>query len=160
MNRKIKSLSALKKILRQLRRKNKKIIFTNGCFDLLHRGHVEYLKRAKSLGDALIIGLNSDESVKRLKGKSRPVNNLDDRAEVLAGLECVDLVTIFDEDTPLDLIGALRPDVLVKGADWKNNEIVGSELVRSYGGKVALVRYLKGYSTTSLLKKISAAKGI
>ncbi len=155
-NKKIKSLCALLKILGRLRlHGNKKAVFTNGCFDLLHRGHVEYLRKARSLGDLLIIGLNSDASVRRLKGRGRPVNSQNDRAAVLAGLECVDFIVLFGEDTPLNLIKKIRPDVLVKGADWKKSEIAGSGIVRSRGGKVAAVKYLKGYSTTKLLERIS-----
>ncbi len=155
VNKKIKSLSSLKKIINNLRRQRKALVFTNGCFDIVHRGHVEYLKKARAMGDVLIVGLNSDSSVKRLKGKGRPVNSQKDRCEVLAGFEFVDFVTIFNEDTPFNLINELRPDVLVKGADWKKSEIVGSDIVKSYGGKVAVVKYIKGYSTTKLLKMIA-----
>ena len=158
MNKKIKSPAVLKRILSSLKQKNKRIAFTNGCFDLLHRGHIEYLKKARSLGDILVIGLNSDASVRRLKGKNRPVTSQNDRAEILANLEFVDFVTIFNEDTPFNLIKKLRPDILVKGADWKRNEIVGKNIVESYGGKVAVVKYLKGYSTTGILHVISKKK--
>lgn len=158
MRPKIKSLPELKKILKNLRAKNKRIVFTNGCFDLVHKGHIEYLKKAKSLGDILIIGLNSDASVRRLKGKGRPVTAQGDRAKILASLEFVDFVIIFNEDTPFNLIKELRPDVLVKGADWKKEDIVGRKTVESYGGKVRVVRYLKGYSTSKLLKNMSFVK--
>ncbi|CRF46898.1 ADP-heptose synthase / D-glycero-beta-D-manno-heptose 7-phosphate kinase [Helicobacter heilmannii] len=127
-----------------------KIIFTNGCFDLLHRGHVEYLQKAKALGGLLVVGLNSDSSVRRLKGKSRPICSQDARAFVLAGLECVDFVVLFEEDTPLELIKALKPHVLVKGADYAGKEIVGSSLVQ----EVVLIDFVEGYSTTSTLEKI------
>ncbi len=157
MSRKIKTLPALKKILKTVRRRNKKIVFTNGCFDLLHRGHVEYLKKSRSLGDILVVALNSDSSVRRLKGKNRPVTPQDDRANILAGLEPVDFVIIFREDTPLNLIKALKPDILVKGADWDKNKIAGKEIVESYGGRVEAVPYLRGYSTTSLLNKLKLA---
>lgn len=154
MNKKVKPLSGLKKILRQFKRKNKRIVFTNGCFDILHRGHVEYLQKAKSLGDILIVGINSDVSVKKLKGKGRPINTQGDRAKILASLEFVDFVTIFDEETPLNLINEVRPDILAKGGDWKAEEIIGGNCVKSYGGRVAVINYLKGYSTTKLLNAI------
>lgn len=154
MNLKIKNLPALKKALKAARRKHKKIVFTNGCFDILHRGHVEYLGKAASLGDILVVGLNSDSSVRRLKGKNRPVVAQDDRATILAALECVDYITIFEEDTPLNLIRELRPDILVKGADWKRKKIVGKDIVSSYGGEIRVIKFLKGYSTSRLLKKI------
>lgn len=155
MNKKIKSLTALKKIVHALRQKNKKIVFTNGCFDLLHRGHVDYLKKAKALGDVLVVALNSDSSVKRLKGKHRPVTAQKDRAEILSSLEFVDFITIFGQDTPLSVIKELQPDVLVKGADWEKNKVVGGKFVESYGGKVRVIKYLKGYSTSGLLSVIA-----
>lgn len=155
MNDKIKTLPALKKILKAAREKNKKIVFTNGCFDLLHKGHVEYLKKARSFGDALIVGLNSDASVRRLKGRGRPVTPQGDRAKILAGLESVDFITIFNEDTPLNLISHLKPDILVKGADWDKNRVAGKDIVEACGGRVETVKYLKGYSTTDMLKKIA-----
>jgi D-beta-D-heptose 7-phosphate kinase/D-beta-D-heptose 1-phosphate adenosyltransferase len=151
---KIKTLPALKKQLAAARKKNKKIVFTNGCFDLLHRGHIEYLKKARALGDLLVVGLNSDSSVRRLKGPGRPVTGQEDRAAVLAALESVDLITIFGEDTPSKLIKEVRPDILVKGADWKKGKVAGAEFVKSCGGKVRFVRYLKGYSTTGLLARL------
>ena len=132
----------------------KKIVFTNGCFDILHKGHVSYLRRARKFGDVLIVGLNSDASVRRIKGPGRPVNNQRDRAAILSELRCVDRVILFREDTPEGLIRKLRPDVLVKGADWKGSAIAGAEFVRSYGGKVRLIPFVKGFSTTGLLKKI------
>ncbi len=132
-----------------------KVVFTNGCFDILHRGHVEYLAKAADMGDVLVVGLNTDASVRRLKGESRPVNNQEARALVLASLSFVDAVILFDEDTPYELIKAVRPDVLVKGADYKPEEIVGYDIVTSYGGKVEVVDLVEGYSTTQLLSLIS-----
>ena len=132
-----------------------KVVFTNGCFDILHRGHVEYLAKAADMGDVLVVGLNTDASVRRLKGESRPINNQEARALVLASLSFVDAVVLFDEDTPYELIKAVRPDVLVKGADYKPEEIVGYDIVTSYGGKVEVVDLVEGYSTTQLLSLIS-----
>ena len=132
---------------------NNRMVFTNGCFDLLHRGHVYYLARARELGDLLVVGLNSDASVSRLKGPDRPLNNQQSRAEVLAALAMVDHLIIFNEDTPLRLIRELKPHVLVKGGDYRKEEIVGYEEVRSRGGKVVTIPLLEGYSTTSLIKK-------
>lgn len=128
-----------------------RVVFTNGCFDILHRGHVEYLSKAADKGDVLVVGLNTDASVKRLKGEGRPVNNQEARALVLASLGFVDAVVLFDEDTPYELIKAVRPDVLVKGADYKPEEIVGYDIVTSYGGSVETVPLVEGYSTTKLL---------
>ena len=128
-----------------------KVVFTNGCFDILHRGHVEYLSKASDMGDVLVVGLNTDASVKRLKGEGRPINDEQARALVLASLSFVDAVVLFDEDTPYELIKAIRPDVLVKGADYKPEEIVGCDIVTSYGGKVETVPLVEGYSTTQLL---------
>lgn len=133
----------------------KKLVFTNGCFDIIHRGHITYLNEAKNLGDFLIIGLNTDNSVKRLKGEGRPINNQNDRAIVIDNLKAVDFIIFFEEDTPYNLISEIRPDVLVKGGDWKEEEIVGSDIVKSYGGKVISLKYIDNYSTTNLLKKIS-----
>ncbi len=134
--------------------KNKKIVFTNGCFDILHRGHVTYLAEAKKLGDLLVIGLNSDLSVKRLKGSERPINNEVDRAYVLSQLKSVDFVEVFTEDTPLNLILKIRPKVLVKGGDWKIDQIVGGKEVISFGGNVFSLNFVDGYSTTSTISKI------
>lgn len=135
-------------------RKNKKIVFTNGCFDLLHIGHVKYLKEAKSKGDFLVVGINADASVKRLKGPTRPIQNETDRSEILAALEAVDATVIFTEDTPENLIKSIRPDILVKGGDWKINQIVGGEFVQSYGGQVLSLMFIDGKSTTSIVSKI------
>ena len=131
-----------------------RVVFTNGCFDLLHRGHVEYLAKASDKGDVLVVGLNTDASVRRLKGESRPVNNEDARAIVLASLACVDAVVLFGEDTPYELIQAVRPDVLVKGADYQPEEIVGYDIVTSYGGKVETVALVEGYSTTGTIEAL------
>lgn len=132
----------------------KKVVFTNGCFDILHRGHVTYLNEARKLGDALIVGLNSDASVKRLKGPQRPINNELDRMFVMQNLRCVDAVEIFAEDTPLELIKLIRPKVLVKGGDWKIDQIVGGREVISWGGEVLSLNFVNGYSTTSVINKI------
>lgn len=134
-------------------RGNKKIVFTNGCFDLLHVGHVRYLQEAKSLGDILVVALNTDESVKKIKGPSRPVQNESDRAEILAALGCVDFTTLFSEETPAQIIRIVKPDVLVKGGDWKVDQIVGSDFVQSIGGKVYSLNFVDGKSTTNLIHK-------
>lgn len=133
---------------------NKKLVFTNGCFDIIHRGHIEYLNEAKELGEKLIIGLNSDKSVKQLKGESRPVNNELDRAYILDNLKSVDFVVIFNEDTPYNLIDAIKPDVLVKGGDWKPEDIVGSDIVLANGGEVKSLKFINDYSSTSVINKI------
>jgi len=146
----IKSIETLKSILFRHKSENKKIVFTNGCFDLLHPGHVKYLEEAKSYGDILIVGLNSDNSVKKIKGPKRPINAENDRALVLSGLESVDYVTIFDEDTPLNLIKTLKPDILVKGGDYHNQKIVGSSEVK----EIKILSYTENKSTTSLIEKI------
>lgn len=149
----IKSFKQIKKIATRLKEQNKKIVFTNGCFDILHKGHVSYLNIAKSFGDVLILGLNSDASVKRLKGESRPINCEDDRAYILSALECVDYVVIFDEDTPYELISKTKPDVLVKGADYEGKEVIGSDIAK----ETKLVEFIDGKSTTSTIKKIQKA---
>ncbi|MDX8387048.1 MAG: D-glycero-beta-D-manno-heptose 1-phosphate adenylyltransferase [Ghiorsea sp.] len=133
---------------------SKKVVFTNGCFDLLHPGHVKYLEDAKALGDVLIVGLNADASISRLKGETRPINVLEDRAHMLKGLRSVDLVVSFEEDTPLNLIKKLLPDVLVKGGDYEPDDIVGAIEVREHGGEVIVVPFLDGYSSTKLIKRI------
>ncbi len=130
------------------------IAFTNGCFDILHRGHVAYLEKARQLADILVLGLNSDPSVRRLKGEKRPYINQDDRSFILSRLEMVDVVTVFDEDTPIDLIRAVRPDVLVKGGDYTPETVVGRDFVESYGGKVAIIPFIEGRSTTNIINKI------
>lgn len=134
-------------------RKNKKIVFTNGCFDLLHVGHVRYLQEAKKLGDILVVALNNDQSVKKLKGPSRPVQNENDRAEILAALACVDFTLLFSEETPENIIQKIKPDILVKGGDWKVEQIVGSDFVQANGGKVYSLQFIDGKSTTRLIQK-------
>ncbi len=135
------------------RPRSERVVFTNGCFDVLHRGHVEYLESARGLGDLLVVGLNTDDSVRRLKGPSRPVNPEDDRAYVLAGLAAVDYVTFFAEDTPRDLIAALLPDVLVKGGDYRKEDIVGGAEVEAAGGEVVVAPLVPGRSTTAILQR-------
>lgn len=139
---------------REAREQGKKVVFTNGVFDILHRGHVEYLAKARQMGDLLVVGLNSDASVRRIKGPARPVNPQEDRAAVLAALACVDRVVVFDEDTPLKLIELLLPDVLVKGADWKVEEIAGADVVVGNGGRVENIELTPGRSTTEVIKSI------
>lgn len=137
------------------RPRDHRLVFTNGVFDILHRGHVEYLHAARTLGDALVVALNTDESVKRLgKGEDRPVNNEHDRAFVIAGLGCVDYVTFFNEDTPARIIASLLPDVLVKGGDYKPEAIVGREAVENAGGRVVVIPFVHGHSTTEMMKRI------
>ena len=143
-------------LVTKLRHTGKTIVFTNGVFDLLHPGHVRYLQQARQLGDALIVGINSDRSVRAYKGPDRPVTPESERAELLAALACVDGVVIFDEDTPHDLIAALQPDVLVKGADWAADAIVGRDIVEARGGRVVRVAVEAGYSTSAILRKIRA----
>lgn len=137
-----------------LRKAGYKIVFTNGCFDIIHRGHVELLKFARSLGDVLVVGLNDDESVRRLKGKNRPINTLEDRAFVLLSIRWVDFVVPFSEDTPERIIREISPDVLVKGGDYRIEDIAGADFVLSKGGRVEIFNYLEGYSTTLIIKKI------
>jgi D-beta-D-heptose 7-phosphate kinase/D-beta-D-heptose 1-phosphate adenosyltransferase len=134
------------------------VVFTNGCFELLHRGHVEYLAQARALGDVLVVGLNSDASVRRLKGVGRPLAAEADRAAVVAALRCVDAVTVFDEDTPLELISTLLPDVLVKGGDHHLDDIVGREVVEEAGGEVRVLPFVVGYSTTKILDRLKDAE--
>jgi D-beta-D-heptose 7-phosphate kinase/D-beta-D-heptose 1-phosphate adenosyltransferase len=155
VNQKVKNLPTLLQIIRRLKKQGKRVVFTNGCFDLLHLGHVTYLDRAKSKGDRLIVAVNSDRSVRKLKGKERPLVPQSDRARVLAGLESVDYVTIFDEPTPLSLIRAIQPDVLVKGADWKKEDIIGGDVVQHRGGKVVTIPVVKGISTTKNIERIA-----
>ncbi len=149
----IKNIDEIEKISNRLRLQNKKIVFTNGCFDILHKGHVSYLNVAKSFGDVLILGLNSDNSVKRLKGETRPINTQDDRAYILSALECVDYVVIFEEDTPYELIKKIIPDVLVKGADYEGKQVVGSDIAK----QTKLVEFVEGKSTTKTIEKINGA---
>ncbi len=149
---KIISVMDLKKEIKDYH--SNRIVFTNGCFDILHVGHVEYLQKAKELGDVLIVAVNDDDSVRRLKGGNRPVNTLQDRMQVLAGLSCVDYVVSFSEDTPYELIKKIRPGILVKGEDYKNKEVVGTDIVESYGGRVVLLPFVQGHSTTHIIEKI------
>ena len=144
--------TALNRLGGEFRNKHK-IIFTNGCFDVLHRGHIYYLSRARELGDVLVVGLNSDASVRLLKGKGRPVNTQDARAEVLGALAFVDFIIVFEEETPLNLIKALEPDILVKGGDYRLEDIVGYREVRSGGGRVITIPLLEGYSSTSIIDR-------
>jgi len=151
---KIKPPALLKSILAGVKQKGKKVVFTNGCFDLLHVGHVKYLQAARQLGDLLVLGLNSDDSIRRLKGSGRPLIGQDERAHIMAALNCIDFVVIFDEDTPLELISLLRPDVLVKGGDYTVDGVVGRDVVESYGGRVELINFVDGKSTTNIINKI------
>jgi len=159
MGKKIVEREELKKTVQALKDEGKKIVFTNGCFDLLHLGHVRYLEAARAEGDILVIGVNSDRSVHEIKGPSRPVVPEDERAEVLAALACVDFVTLFDEPDPLETIRALLPDVLVKGSDWAEDAIVGKEVVEEHGGRVVRVPLTEGASTTKIIEKILANYG-
>jgi len=152
---KIKTFETIKNSVQNLKSKNKKIVFTNGCFDILHRGHIEYLMKSKSLGDVLVVGLNSDSSVKKLKGNSRPIVNEDDRAYILSALSFVDFVVIFEEDTPYELIKIIKPDILTKGADYKNKEVIGSDIAK----EVKLINFVDGKSTTKTIQKIKEANG-
>jgi rfaE bifunctional protein nucleotidyltransferase chain/domain len=154
-------LSLHEAILRFAREKRngRSIVFTNGCFDLLHPGHIETLQKARALGDALIVGVNSDRSVREVKGAVRPIVPERERAEVLAGLECVDAAVIFDEATPREIIAALLPDVLVKGGDWANDRIIGREEVEAAGGRVVSVPVVAGYSTSAMVEKIRRLDG-
>ncbi|MHB8482477.1 MAG: D-glycero-beta-D-manno-heptose 1-phosphate adenylyltransferase [Nitrospiria bacterium] len=158
-NRKIKSDIELSKICADLKKGGKTIVFTNGCFDLLHPGHLHYLLQARQLGDFLIIGINSDASVRKIKGERRPLSPQPDRLEMIAGLECVDYATTFEEPDPYRLISLLKPDVLVKGGDWEVDQIIGKELVEKEGGKVVSIPFTPGYSTTRLIEKIVARYG-
>lgn len=152
---KIFTIGTIKSPLNVWRFKDKKIVFTNGCFDILHPGHIDYLSKAKDLGDVLIVGINSDDSVRRLnKGVTRPLQDEISRATIIASLHFVDAVIIFNEDTPLDLITYIRPDVLVKGADYTIENVVGADLVQTNGGEVKLIPFLDGYSTSAIEKKI------
>jgi rfaE bifunctional protein nucleotidyltransferase chain/domain len=151
---KLKSLDELKSIVAEAKAQGKVVVFTNGCFDLLHRGHVHLLREAKALGDLLIVALNSDASVKAIKGAARPILPETDRVELIAAMEMVDFVVLFEEPDPYNVIDALRPKVLVKGADWPSEEIIGADIVRTDGGEVRILPYLKGFSTTAIIEKI------
>jgi D-beta-D-heptose 7-phosphate kinase/D-beta-D-heptose 1-phosphate adenosyltransferase len=154
---KVLALEAVVQEIDYRRRLGQRVVFTNGCFDVLHAGHVQYLQEARSQGDMLVVGLNSDASVRALKGKTRPVQPLAARALILAGLQAVDFVTVFEEATPMHLIQAIRPDVLVKGSDYAKEEVVGAQLVESYGGRIHLAAMHHGHSTTDLIDRMRAA---
>lgn len=156
---KILNKETLKGELDRLRREGKKIVFTNGCFDILHVGHTRYLREAKKLGDILVLALNSDSSVRSIKGEKRPLVPETERADVVASLESVDFVTVFSESTPLELIEYLQPDVLVKGGDWAKENVVGLKSVQSWGGRVAIIPEIKGSSTTNIVEKIRKTYG-
>jgi rfaE bifunctional protein nucleotidyltransferase chain/domain len=156
---KICSREILKKIIDRHRKEGKKIVFTNGCFDILHVGHTRYLIEAKKQGDVLVLGLNSDESVRSLKGKERPLIPENERADVLAALESVDYITIFHELTPLELIEYLKPDIILKGGDWEEDQVVGRESVGKWGGRVIIIPEIKGSSTTNIIEKIKKVYG-
>jgi rfaE bifunctional protein nucleotidyltransferase chain/domain len=155
IERKVKTILKLKKIVNTLRSRGKRIVFTNGCFDILHYGHVKYLEEAKKKGDILIVAINSDSSVRKIKGKKRPIIPEKERMRVVSALESVDYVTSFNQPTPVKLIKLLRPDVLVKGSDWKTENIVGRDFVESYRGKVKTVPYVGRLSSSDLIKKIA-----
>jgi len=154
MKQKIKERKDLTRIIKNLKAKGKRIIFTNGCFDLLHVGHVRYLEEAKALGDVLVIGVNSDSSVRKIKGPERPILPVEERIEILSGLECVDYVAVFNEPDPLELITSLLPNVLVKGGDWTKEQIVGGEVVERSGGEVVIIPFIQGVSTSNLIEII------
>jgi D-beta-D-heptose 7-phosphate kinase/D-beta-D-heptose 1-phosphate adenosyltransferase len=154
MKEKIKEKEELRKVVEDLKAGEKRIVFTNGCFDLLHVGHVRYLEEARSLGDVLVVGVNTDRSVRGLKGPKRPILPEGERAEVLSGLACVDYITFFDEPTPLELIAALRPHLLVKGGDWTKEKTVGKEIVEGAGGEVVIIPFIEGASTSDLIETI------
>ena len=156
----ILSWKEVKEAVELLREKGGKIVFTNGCFDILHAGHVRYLKQARAAGDVLVLGLNSDTSVRKIKGNRRPIVPEEERAEVVASLKAVDYVTLFEETTPLKLIEFLKPDVLVKGADWREEEIAGRDSVLSWGGRIELIPLVEGASTTNIVEKIRLAYGV
>ena len=155
LSKKIVAANDISRALNLERFYDKKIVFTNGCFDILHRGHVEYLSKARDLGNVLVLGLNTDASVKRQnKSPERPINNQETRAIILAALECVDYVVLFDEDTPLELIKLVQPDVLAKGADYKPEDIVGYDIVKARGGQTITIPLTEGFSTTGLIDKL------
>jgi D-beta-D-heptose 7-phosphate kinase/D-beta-D-heptose 1-phosphate adenosyltransferase len=151
---KIKVKKELKRIVEDLKSKGKRIVFTNGCFDLLHVGHIRYLEKAKTLGDVLVVGVNSDRSVRNLKGPHRPILPEEERAEILSGLESVNYITVFDEPTPLELISSLQPHILVKGGDWTKETTVGKEVVERLGGEVVILPFIEGSSTSNLIETI------
>jgi D-beta-D-heptose 7-phosphate kinase/D-beta-D-heptose 1-phosphate adenosyltransferase len=151
---KIKTVDQIAAIAAQAKKNGRSVVFTNGCFDLLHRGHVHILRQAKAAGDILIVGMNSDRSVKSIKGSARPILPETDRVELIAAMEMVDYVVLFDESDPYQLIAAIKPNVLAKGGDWSADKIVGSDIVERNGGRVAVIPYLKGFSTTEIIERI------
>jgi D-beta-D-heptose 7-phosphate kinase/D-beta-D-heptose 1-phosphate adenosyltransferase len=154
MKGKIKTREELQRLIHNLKKNGKRIVFTNGCFDILHVGHVRYLEQAKSLGDVLVVGINSDRSVRGLKGPRRPILPVEERGEILSGLGCADYITVFDEPTPFELISLLQPDVLVKGGDWTPEQVVGREVVEGSGGRVVILPFVEGSSTTNIIDVI------
>jgi D-beta-D-heptose 7-phosphate kinase/D-beta-D-heptose 1-phosphate adenosyltransferase len=153
-HKKIKNIKAIKNIVARLRARRKKVVFTNGCFDILHVGHIRYLRKARSLGDILVVGLNTDRSVKEIKGEKRPIVPQEERAEVLAALEFVEYVVFFDEPDPFALIEKVKPSILVKGADWPNDKIIGGDVVEKAGGRVVRIPLVPGASSTGVIEKI------
>lgn len=158
MRKKIQRLGNLLKIREQLRQQGKKVVFTNGCFDLLHGGHIHLFKEAKKLGDVLLVAVNDDASVRKIKGYSRPIFSLEERLEILEAVEYIDYLTFFSEETPQKIISSLLPDVLVKGGDWKLQEVVGRSEVEQAGGEVVVIPYLKAHSSSAIIKKILNSK--
>ena len=158
INNKIYSLTELEKQVKQWSKENKKIVFTNGCFDIIHQGHIDYLAKARDLGDKLIIGLNTDLSISSIKGPTRPIQDEKSRAIILASMQFVDAIVYFSDPTPYELIKAIQPDILVKGADYKPEEIIGYDIVKAKGGEIITLTYLEGYSTTNIIKKIHSEK--
>lgn len=156
---KLKSLEEIRAIAVSARTNGKKVAFTNGCFDLLHQGHVHVLRAARACADLLIVGINSDQSVKHIKGPTRPVLPESDRCELLGAMEMVDFVVLFNEPDPHNLISAIRPDVLVKGGDWNTEKIIGADIVEEAGGRVVVVPYIKGFSTTEIIERIKNSDG-
>ena len=154
MREKIKTKDDLHRIVEDLKKKGKRIVFTNGCFDLLHLGHIRYLEKAKSLGDILVVGVNSDRSVRNLKGPKRPILPQEERAEILSGLGCVDYITVFNEQTPFELISSLQPHTLVKGGNWTKETTVGKDVVERSGGEVVILPFEEGSSTSNLIETI------
>jgi rfaE bifunctional protein nucleotidyltransferase chain/domain len=152
------TMNEIEGLINKIKDEKKSVAFTNGCFDILHRGHVEYLEKAKEYADILVLGLNSDDSVKRIKKSPRPYVNENDRAFILSRLKSVDIVCIFNEDTPVNLIKKVKPDYLIKGGDYKTDEIVGKEIVEEYGGKVLSVNFVSGVSSSAIVKKIQSEK--
>jgi len=158
-NKKIKNIKAIKSIVARLKIRRKKVVFTNGCFDILHVGHIRYLRKARSLGDILVVGLNTDRSVRQIKGEKRPIVPQGERAEVLAALEFVDYVVLFDEPDPFVLIEKVKPTILVKGADWPKDKIIGRDVVEEAGGRVVRIPLVPGASSTGVIEKIIQVYG-